>query len=288
MQLDTNSHIDMSCSVIVVSNNNDILESTLLISPDLKDGIEVVIERDAVSASAGYNAGIRKSSGDILVFVHQDVYLPEGWFKQLLQAVNYLNKEEPHWGVLGVYGSGPDSVGHGHLYSTGLGCVVGTPLAHPVRIQTLDEVVLVLRRSSGLCFDERLPGFHLYGADICLEAQRRALTCHVVEAFCIHNSRGMALLPWAYWQAWLYIRRKWWHCLPVMTPTLRVTRWGGVAFRYLVQRLIIRPFWLAKYQRRIGKRTADSESLWKQLCLEDQVSPFVPSNTQRNLEFIRK
>jgi len=268
----------MKCSVIVVSNSNEILESTLLRSPDLKGGIEIVIERDALSAAAGYNAGMKKSSGDILVFVHQDVYLPEGWFAQLFQAIDYLNGEEPLWAVLGVYGNEPSGIGHGHLYSTGLGCIVGAPLEHPVKIQTLDEVVLVLRRSSGLCFDECLPGFHLYGADICLEAHRRALTCHVVEAFCIHNSKGMALLPWAYWQAWLYIRRKWWHCLPVITPTLRVTRWGGVAFRYLAQRLIIRPFWLAKYQRSIGQRTIDSESLWKQLCLEAQASPSLLSN----------
>lgn len=268
----------MNCSVIVVSNSNEILESTLLVSPDLKDGIEIVIERDAVSAAAGYNAGMKKSSGDILIFAHQDVYLPEGWFDQLLQAVDYLNEEEPLWAVLGVYGNGPNGIGHGHLYSTGLGCIVGAPLMHPIKIQTLDEVVLVLRRSAGLCFDERLPGFHLYGADICLEAYRRGLTCHVVEAFCIHNSRGIALLPWAYWQAWLYIRSKWWHCLPVMTPTLEITRWGGGALRYLVQRLIIRPFWIAKHQRRIGQRAADSETLWKQLCLEARVSHSLPSN----------
>jgi GT2 family glycosyltransferase len=263
----------MNISVIVVSNNKEVLESTLLASPDLKGGIEIVIEKDAISAAAGYNSGIKKSKGDILVFVHQDCYLPEGWFARLLQAIDYLNVEEPRWAVLGVYGNRSDGTSYGHLYSTGLRCVLGAPLKHPIRIQALDEVVLVLCRATGLCFDERLPGFHLYGADICLEANQHGFSCHVINAFCIHNSRGIAMLPWAYWQAWLYMRRKWWHHLPIVTPTLRVTRWGGAVIRYLIQSLIIRPYWLPTQQRHIGQRTSDSESLWNQLCLEAQLVP---------------
>ena len=279
MQLSQNT---MTFSVIVVSNNNEILETTLLVSPDLKDGIEIVIERNAISAAAGYNAGMKRSIGDILVFVHQDVYLPKGWFDQVLQAVDYLNQKESRWGVLGVYGRQPNGTGYGHLYSTGLGTILGEPVTHPIRIQTLDEVVLVVRRSAGLWFDEKLPGFHLYGADICLEARQRELTCHVVEAFCIHNSRGIALLPWAYWQAWLYIRRKWWHELPIMTPTLQVTRWGGAALRYLIQSLIIRPFLFAKHQHRIGQRAPDPEALWKQLYSEAPNHSFFLSKRSRD------
>ncbi|MEI6267298.1 MAG: glycosyltransferase [Methylococcaceae bacterium] len=272
----------MNFSVIVVSNNDEILETTLLVSPDLKDGIEIVIERNAISAAVGYNAGIKRSRGDILVFVHQDAYLPKGWFDQILQAVDFLNMKESCWGVLGVYGRQLNGTGYGHLYSTGLGTILGEPVTSPISIQTLDEVVLVVRRSNGLWFDEKLPGFHLYGADICLEARQRGLTCHVVEAFCIHNSRGITFLPWAYWQAWLYIRRKWWHELPIMTPTLQVTRFGVAALRYLIQSLIIRPSLFHKHQHSIGQRTKDPDALWKKLCSKDPNYPFFLSLKSHN------
>jgi hypothetical protein len=44
----------------------------------------------------------------------------------------------------------------------------------PARVATLDEVLLVVRRDSPLRFYPAL-GFHLYGADICLQAAERGL-----------------------------------------------------------------------------------------------------------------
>ncbi len=40
----------------------------------------------------------------------------------------------------------------------------------PARVATLDELLLIVKRDSGLRFDPAL-GFHLYGADICIQAR---------------------------------------------------------------------------------------------------------------------
>ena len=40
-------------------------------------------------------------------------------------------------------------------------------------MQSFDELLIVLRRDSGLRFDEGLPGWHMYGTDIVQTARAR-------------------------------------------------------------------------------------------------------------------
>jgi hypothetical protein len=178
--------------------------------------------RGFACAGAAYNAGIHQSAGDILVFVHQDVYLPPEWDRHLAVAISQLSQSDPKWAVLGVFGITRDSRPQGHIYCTGLQKVLDQSFSQPVPCASLDEVVLVLRRSANLTFDEQLPGFHFYGTDICLEAQQRGLNSYIIPAFCIHNTQGLKFLPWAFWQSYLYMRRKWRNHLPLKTPCTNV------------------------------------------------------------------
>jgi hypothetical protein len=117
------------------------------------------------------------------------------------------------------------TVDHDHwryLYSSGLG-VSGAPFEHPKPVQTLDEIVLILRKSSSLRFDEQLPHFHLYGTDICLQASRRGLKSYAVSAFCIHNTRQTLVLPAEFYECCKCIRRTWSNCLPIQTTCVRIT-----------------------------------------------------------------
>ena len=142
------------------------MKSCLLTSPDIQSATEVILQPGYSSAAAAYNSGIQKASTDLLVFVHQDVYLPEGWINVVQEALELLSVQDPHWGVVGVYGITASGRGAGYLYCTGLGCVVLKAFAGAIEVRSLDEVVLIFRKSSGLRFDDRLPGFHLYGTDI--------------------------------------------------------------------------------------------------------------------------
>ena len=51
----------------------------------------------------------------------------------------------------------------------------------PAPVATLDELLLIVRRDSGLRFDPDL-GFHLYGADICLQASEQGLAVVALDA----------------------------------------------------------------------------------------------------------
>ena len=150
----------MKWIVIVAVNNETVLKDCLLNSPDIRSASEIIQQTNYSSAASAYNAGINKAaSADIMVFVHQDVYLTDGWLARVERAVEEVSRNDPNWGVMGVWGI--DCLGRraGHLYCTANGRELGKSFDGGREIRSLDEVVLILRKSSGLHFDERLPGF---------------------------------------------------------------------------------------------------------------------------------
>src|ERR1017187_3635558 len=74
---------------VVPVNDRAILEKNLLLSPGLKrpDGPRLLVQEGFRSAAAAYNNAIDKATNDFVIFVHQDVYLPESW----------LRSEAPRW-----------------------------------------------------------------------------------------------------------------------------------------------------------------------------------------------
>jgi len=239
----------MNWSLVVASNSDEVLRSTLLSSPDLQASADVLVQRGFPSASAAYNDGIYRTEGEIIIFPHQDVYLPAGWIAALSESVAWLNSHDPDWAVAGVFGIDAKGVGKGWVYSTGLRSIVGQGFDRPAPVRSLDELILIVRRSAGVFFDEKLPGFHLYGTDICLEAARRGCRAYVLPCFCIHNANGIRFLPWSYWKSFIYMRRKWRRELPIVTPCMTISPWGWPAVRYIIHR------WLLLVCGRVGVGT---------------------------------
>jgi glycosyltransferase involved in cell wall biosynthesis len=217
----------MQWSVIAAVNDERILNSCLLSSPGIQSASEVILQRNYVSAASAYNAAIQKASTDFLVFVHQDVYLPEGWVDQVQNAIESLSQKDPHWGVLGIWGTVDYSDQPvGYLYWTGdLGWE--DPFEGAREVIALDEALLIFRKSSGLTFDPQLPSYHLYATDICMEARSRGMKCYAISAFCIHNTRTNSgkLLPRDFWKCYLFMRHKWRSKLPIVTPCTKISFW---------------------------------------------------------------
>jgi hypothetical protein len=251
-------------TVVAAVNNDTVLRDSLMRSPDMQSVREVLVQRGSSTAGEAYNSGMNASASDVIVFAHQDVYFPQGWFGSLARAIAAISARDPDWGVLGVFGISLFGAEAGHLYSTGLRRVLGCPFEEPLEVSSLDEVVLVVRRSSGLQFDEKLPGFHLYGADICLEARRKGLKCYAISAFCVHNSNGLDQLPPSYSSAYFYMRDKWRNQLPIRTPCMAITRWGLPLFRHNLESRLAR-------NRKSGARCTDPATLYQQLLQENRL-----------------
>lgn len=222
-------------SLIAPVCNEQVLASTLLQSPVIDQHCELILKRHYRSAALAFNEALGEASGELVVLAHQDVYLPAGWLDNVVRAIRKLKTIDPDWAVLGMVGVRPDDYIDGFVYSTGLGGVVGGPFEEPIESRSLDEMVLVMRRGTGLRFDEAMPGFHLYGTDICLEAAQRGLKSYIVPAPCLHNSNGLWLLPSEFWRGYLYVRRKWRAQLPIRTPCVRITHWCAPMLRKSVR-----------------------------------------------------
>jgi hypothetical protein len=222
-------------SLVVAVNSEEVLQSNLLGSGEANSAREIFIRRNPLSAAMAYNTGLADCTSDIVVFAHQDVFLPTGWARALSQSICALTASDPNWAVAGVYGVTRSGIGKGHVYSTGLGRFVGESFAEPTQVRSLDEMLLILRRSAGLRFDERLPGFHLYGTDVCLEAAVRGMSSYVVPCFALHNSCGIKVLPMSFWSAYMYLRKKWQSQLPVVTPCTKITVGCGPIMNHMIR-----------------------------------------------------
>ena len=247
-------------SLIVAVNDDEVLRDNLLASASGESGVEILLQRRFPSAGAAYEAGRAKAQNDILIFCHQDVYFPPGWFSRFADTVADLENRDPNWGVLGVFGISTSKEPRGHVYSSGLLGILCGYFQHPTEASTLDELVLIVRKSSMLDFDRRLPGFHLYGTDICLQASQRGMTNYIIPAFCIHNSNGIKMLPVAFWRTYFYMQRKWWNHLPVTTPCVQITKTGLpliASLRTAASRILKRDA--------IGKRRKEPASLYEDL-----------------------
>lgn len=235
-----------------------LLEANLLASPCLREchPHEILIQEGFRSAATAYNDAMDRSSNDLIVFLHQDMILPDSWPEHLRSALEWLDAFDPNWGVLGCGGVDRKGQLWGHVYTSGEG-ILGRE-SHPILVQTLDEIVLILRKSSGLRFDERLPHFHFYGTDICLRAEQMGMKCYAISAFCIHNTHQSLVLPREFYESCRHIRRTWKQQLPIQTTCITITRFG---FPIYIRRL--RELYLTHVRRKTsgGSRSTDTQAL---------------------------
>ena len=256
--------VQSALSFVVCLSDDALLQANLLASPCLGPGSphEVIAIRNAPSAADGLNMGLERAKNEWVVYVHQDVFLPRGWDRLLALQYRLAERRFGPIGIAGVYGVGDVvSTKNGNRHPRpARGAGSGDPrpalpdprpalpeprpalaverigrvvdrgrVLHdgpelPARVATLDELLLVLPRNTSLRFDPEL-GFHLYGADLCLQARERSLAVVAIDAPCHHNSRSIGL-PEAFFPSARVFARKWARCLPIATPCVVFDRQG--------------------------------------------------------------
>jgi len=225
--MSNNSHSSPSLAVAAAVNDDDVLRTNLAASPVLRDAtVPLIVEQGYRSASEAYNHALDHSDAEIVVFAHQDVYLPRGWEAKLLSAIRTLDQRGEKWAVLGVVGIGLDGSVIGRSWSNGLQSEIDRRVADPTPAQSLDELVLVLKRGSGVRFDAGIPGFHLYGTDIVQSALTAGMGAYVFDGPVIHNSLPVLRLDTHYRRAYCAVQKKWRSRLPLCTTVVPVTRFG--------------------------------------------------------------
>jgi arylsulfatase A-like enzyme len=192
------------------------------------------------SISHLYHDACIEAQNDLIFFIHQDVFLPEGWEESMFRALLELEKRDPLWGVLGAVGALPPVPGsskklRGHWCDPSGYYHVG-PLPHEV--DSLDEQWLGIRKSRGSNFDPDMPGFHCYGIDLSLATRNEGLKSYAIDAFVWHKHRdakgsligrshesAKILRRWSeefmeeFQPAAEYVERKWKKFFPFQTTT---------------------------------------------------------------------
>lgn len=187
-----------SLSCVCCCNNEEVLHNGLMKTRQFSL-IEAVITCGP-SAATTLNEGAGKAHGDIIIFAHQDVILPSDFAVSLCEKI----AQHPDFGVIGVAGRTAD----GKPYGT---CILenGQPYSQfkEGEVLTLDECLLVIRKDSGLRFDEDFDGFHCYGADLCLQAADKGLKNYALDLDVKHMGKG-GTTP-GYWRAMGLLKEKW-------------------------------------------------------------------------------
>ncbi|MFL5296745.1 MAG: glycosyltransferase [Phenylobacterium sp.] len=214
-----------SIDIAAAVNDREVLANCLQRSPDIaRDRADLRIYEGFASAAKAYNRALDEAKAAYVVLVHQDVYLPADFLARLQKAVDELTASDPSWGVAGVIGLTEAGEVAGETWSSGLRQTVGRKVAEPTRIVTLDELLLVVRRASGLKFDEGMPGFHLYAADLVQTARSKGLASYVLDLPVVHHSRPVVCLDAGYRRAYRYMQAKWRHSLPLPNLVCPVER----------------------------------------------------------------
>ncbi len=260
---------------VVASNDEQVLANNLLLSPCFNGNHphQILIQRGFVSASKAFNDALDKSINNLVVFAHQDIIFPQSWMQSLVDAFHFLESADPNWGVLGCYGETLNDGGRGFIYEADRG-FVGRPLSQPEPVQTLDEIVLILRRSSGLRFNPRLRHFHLYGADICMVAAQRGMRSYAIPASCVHNAQLSPVLPWEFYACCRDLKRLWYDHLPIQTTCMRISKNNFFFHRRRLHDTYLR------YVRRVKRKVTRLDDVGPFLqALEAEVSRLKSSRT---------
>ena len=217
----------MQFDLVCASHDDGILTANLQRSPMVAGGaVPLHLERNAPNAAVACNRLLDATSAPVVVFCHHDVYLPQGWDRLLATRLAEIAAHDPNWALFGPFGVGLDAAHIGPVWSSSLGQIVGRVPTTPVEVQSFDEMVIILRRDSGLRFDETLPGWHLYGTDIVTQARARGLHAYAGALPTIHNDRYHEALGADFGECYRAMRRKWRDRLPLRTPIIKISRSG--------------------------------------------------------------
>jgi len=192
-------HIDISFISCICNTEQykNMVVSSLTKNKTLKqyDIIPIYNFENQYSAAQALNIGMEKAKSDIVVLCHQDVGFPENWIDKLYERILQVEKITKNWGVIGTNGVSPRWEKFGLAYDRN-GKVVwrfGKEEMGVCAMQTMDEPCIITKKSLGLKFDEKLDGFHFYGADLCLESLNRGFVNYAIWNPVCHDFQGRSL-----------------------------------------------------------------------------------------------
>lgn len=256
-------------TILSIVNKPSIAEDYLLKSLGFQTEKHELILIDNTSnkyscAAKAFNEAKNQINGDYVIFIHQDVFLPnKEWLKTLSQTISSL----PQLGIAGVAGT-KETFNHNKLVFSlkyYLLKIFGLknywfqkyvienvsyskpkilnvlPEVTPFRTQTVDEAVMVVPTKvfKLLQFDEVLcDGWDLYGVDYSLSVNKLGLKTYTIPLPIFHFSEGKISADYRRIMQKLIIKHKYEHLInttcgliPTLKPLANLLFAGSVKYK---------------------------------------------------------
>lgn len=138
------------------------------------------------TAGGALNLGARLASRDYVAFVQQDIYLHS---LEALEEAAGLLADDARWGMLGAVGVSPGGRIIGRIRDRVV--LIGDVCRSPAAVDSLDEVLFVLRRADVVAdplSESPDLAWHAYAVEYGLRLRERGLETGVVDIPITHNS----------------------------------------------------------------------------------------------------
>lgn len=240
-------------SIVICSKNKDLCDQLVAnINQTIGIPFDLVIITGAESITHAYESGLKKSSGEFCLFLHEDVlFHTKDWGRSLLDHF----KRDSSLGLIGLAGSKT----HTFVTSAWWDCSENDKVIRIIQhkpggqtedqnqgfkadkleeVAVIDGVFMALRKEIGAHFDQTLIGFHGYDLDISLAVQEKGYKVAVIQDVAVeHFSLGNLHLGWL--SALLHVHRKYKHLLPMAkgdaeSSLLQEFRNAGQLFKHYV------------------------------------------------------
>lgn len=137
---------------------------------------------------SGINRAIKEAQGEYLIFCHQDILFKYDHRQKLEACLKQLNALDENWAVAGnagrtIYGKHVVRITdpHGENIQDG---------PFPQQVMSVDENFFIINQKVNIASSYLLNGFHLYGLDLCQNAQHLGFKSYVIDFHLYHKSAG--------------------------------------------------------------------------------------------------
>lgn len=136
-----------------------------------------------------------RTRGRYVIFCHEDIELVDRGYDDLVAQIEALEALDPQWLVAGNAGSPWRPLNH----------TVTSQALHitdrfkpnrrlgelPVRVESLDENFLIMRRLKPVLNSYDMAGFHYYGADLCMQAEFLGGRSYAIDFHLLHKGKAL-------------------------------------------------------------------------------------------------
>jgi hypothetical protein len=146
-------------------------------------------ENCVFDAYEGYNQFLQNAKGEYIILCHQDILLHDNNKNDLLNLINEVDSKDSKWAILANAGGVNLKWIATHITEGETG-IKRVEKHLPLKVKTVDENFIVVKKSANLALSNDLKGFHFYGTDICLIADILGFNSYVISFNLIHKSNG--------------------------------------------------------------------------------------------------